>query len=383
MTKIVQSILALAVSSSVVLAQGWSGAPGKGLKYDGGDAFSFKMENRLQTHWVYGHNENAADTNNFTVRRARTAFSGHAFNKGIRYYLQVDAVDNDSNLKDGFVTWDFMSNESGTIGLQMGQAKTLFGLESAGSSKYLGFVERSDASRTFADRRSRGLWLLGSHMENKLRWSVAAMNGSTSQVGYVTGESANNDDDELSFVATVNFDPMGDIMGGKDNRGFKQGDFREGDRSLAGTIGLGFGMENATANVGTIPAPVLVDAENTALNFNTAWSIEGFQVLGEWFSWTTEIDGAGVDPETDGFYLSGTYVLPKSGDSGIQWGVGARFGTMDMTEVGGDEITDIALVANAFYHGHACKTQIEILQRDYDNADVTDYQISLAFQLIF
>jgi hypothetical protein len=384
MTKIVPSILVLAASSSVVLAQGWSGAPGTGLKYDGGDAFGFKMENRLQTHWVYGHNEKAADTNNFTIRRARTTFSGHVYNKDVLYFLQVDAADNDSNIKDGFVTWNFLNNDSGKIGLQMGQAKTMFGLEAAGTSKSLMFVERSDASREFADRRSRGLWLLGSHKDNSIRWTVGAMNGSTSTLGNVTGESANNDDDELSLVAAANFDPMGDITGGKDNRGFQQGDFREGgDRPLVGTIGVGFGMENATT--------AGVDSENTALNFNTAWCIEGFQVMGEWFQWTNSVDGVATDPEADGFFLAGTYILPKSGDSAIQWGFGVRLGQMDLTETGGaavgrmlgDEVTDIALVANAFYHGHACKTQIELLQRDYDTADVTDYQISLAFQLVF
>jgi hypothetical protein len=377
MTKIVQSLLVLAVSSSVVLAQGWSGAPGKGLKYDGGDAFSFKMANQLQTHWVYMHNDMRQDGNNFDVRRARTAFSGHIYKKSITYQLTVDAVDNDSNLKDGYVTWSFVDNDSGQISLRMGQAKTLFGLEAAGSSKGLFFVERSDQSQGFADARSRGAWLLGSHMDQKFRWNVGLMNGAANK-SMSSGEAADNDDDELSIVLGANFDPMGSITDGQDNQGFRQGDFREGDRPLVGTIGVGYAMENSNTG-GATP----VDMENSTINVNTAWCLEGFQLLGEWFSWTNEIDGAGMDPEADGFYFAGSYVMPKSSDSAIQWGFGARFGSMDLTEIGGDEVTDIAIVANAFYHGHACKTQIEVMQRDYDNADLTDYQISLAFQLLF
>lgn len=376
MTKLVPSLLAFAVSSSVLLAQGWSGAPGKGLKYDGGDTFSFKMDNQLQTHWVYNHNENRQDANNFRVRRARTAFTGFAFNKNIQYVLRVDAIDTDSNLKDGYIQWTFFDNDSGNIGLRMGQGKTQFGLEATGSSKGLFFVERSDAARAFSDRRSRGAWIFGSHMDNKLRWNVGLMNGSASGMGVTTAEAANNDDDELSYMVGANFDPMGDITGGKGNEAFKQGDFREGDRPLIGTIGAAYSVENATAGG--------VDEENTAINVHTAWNIEGFQFMGEWFSYTNDNDNVATDLDADGFAVSANYILPKSADSSIQWGFGARFGSMDMTDfAGGDEVTDIALVANAFYHGHACKTQVELMQRDYDNADVTDYQISIAFQILF
>ena len=73
-------LLAVAVSSSLLVAQGdkaatggWSAKPGSGLSYDGGDAFGLKWANRLQIHWTFANNEDAPDSNNFTVRRARTS----------------------------------------------------------------------------------------------------------------------------------------------------------------------------------------------------------------------------------------------------------------------------------------------------------------------
>jgi len=380
MTKITQSLLALAVSSSVVLAQGWSGAPGKGLTYDGGEAFSLKMSNQLQTRWQYTSMDVGDDVTDFSVPRARTKLSGHAFDTSVHYVLMVDATDagaND-NLKDGYVVWDFTNDGANSVGLRMGRGKTQYGLEGTGTSKGLFFTDRSLAAQTFSNQRSTGAWVQGSHMENKLRWNVGAMNGAADSTS--AGENALNNDDTLSYVASINFDPMGDTTGGKGNEGWMQGDFREGDRSACGTIGLGIAQDSQTAGA--------TDLTTDGVNFNTAWSFNGFQVMGEFFGW--ESDAAG-DPDADGFTVSGTYVLPKNADSAIQWGFGARVSSQDTNSAGGgiggatNEITDTSLVVNAFYHGHAMKTQFELTNRETDGGGTTtdDMILTLQFQLLF
>ena len=52
----------------------------------------------------------------FNVRRARTKISGQAFKKSVSYVLNLDAVDDGlrggGNLKDGHVTWNFLSSDS-------------------------------------------------------------------------------------------------------------------------------------------------------------------------------------------------------------------------------------------------------------------------------
>jgi len=50
------------------------------------------------------------------------------------------------------------------------------------------------------------------------------------------------------------------------------------------------------------------------------------------------------------------------------------------------DVTEISLVANAFYHGHAAKTQIELTQQDANpdaGTDSTNYIVRVQFQILF
>jgi phosphate-selective porin len=378
---ITYGLLAFAVSSSLLVAQGekpaggWSAKAGSGITYDGGDQFGINMLNFVQARWAFGNNENAPDTNSFDVPRTRTLLRGHAFNKNINYVLQVDYQDTqDSIVRDAYVHWNFADS----IGLRMGQAKSQWGLENTGTIRGTMFTERSSASQAFVgggdNPRTQGAWLMGTAVENKLRWSLAAING-------LDNEGATNDDNELGLVASANFDVLGDYFGAGGREWWQQGDLRDGDRKLAGTIGAGYGMDNTNAGR---PAP---DTETTAINVNTAWSIQGFQVMGEWFDSSAETDNVAGSADLNGYYLQGTYALGKSGDSSLQWAVGLRYSFVDATDSTtaaiADEVTDISVVVNALYHGHNCKTQFEVTKRDFDTADTTDYILGVAFQLVF
>lgn len=384
---ITYGLLAFAVSSSLLVAQGekpaggWSAKAGSGITYDGGDQFGINMLNFVQARWAYENNERTnndlgKDENSFDVPRARTLLRGHAFNKNINYVLQVDYQDTqDSIVRDAYVHWNFADG----IGLRMGQAKTQWGLENTGTIRGTMFTERSSASQAFVgggdNPRTQGAWLMGTAVENKLRWSLAAING-------LDNEGATNDDNELGLVASANFDVLGDYFGAGGREWWQQGDLRDGDRKLAGTIGAGYGMDNTVSTAVNNP-----DTETTAINVNTAWSIQGFQVMGEWFDSSAETDNVAVSDDLNGYYLQGTYALGKSGDSSLQWAVGLRYSFVDATDSTtaaiADEVTDISVVVNALYHGHNCKTQFEVTKRDFDTADTTDYILGVAFQLVF
>jgi hypothetical protein len=413
---IATGLLAFAVSSSLLVAQGdkpatggWTAKPGSGLSYDGGDAFGLKWQNRLQVHWTYMNNENAADTNTFNIRRARTTLSGHVFSRNIEYKLQFDAVDagaaGDGNIKEGHATWNFSQSEGSTVGIRAGQGKTLFGYEATGSSGGLWFVERSAASRAFADAYSRGAWIVGGMMMKEstpIRFVLGAMNTDVAAGlggGYTDrGEETANSDNELSYVLTANIDPMGDFHGGKTTAvSQRQGDWRTDNHDLKGTLGVGIalgnGKDTASGN----------DVESTSINLNTAWTVNRVNVLGEYFMRTDELQGATQDEEEpSGFAVSVGYLLDKSGDSSIQWGLGLRYnhietdrgnnGTISyLSEAAGigaadGDANEISVVVNAFYHGHACKTQIEYTMQDVEptgGADVTNHILRVGFQIEF
>ncbi len=416
-------LLAVAVSTSLALAQdgpapgGWSAKPGSGLKYDGGDAFGMEIKNRLQVHWTYSNIENAADTNTFNVRRMRTQFAGHVFKKNILYMIQLDSVDSDrvnatttqqnGTIKQGWVQWNFVESDSAKIGLRAGQAKTMFGLETTMTSAGLWFVERSSTSRAFADSYSRGAWLQGAYASDSnkpaLRWSLGAMNTDTAAglgAGYVDrGDESSNSDNELSYVFSLNFDPLGDLFGGKQTiESQRQGDWRTEETGLRGTVGVGVALGN-----GKNTATPAEDVESTSLNLNTAWNVSRFSIMGEYYMRTDDQQGATPDEEEpSGWYTSVAYLLPKSGDSAMQWGLGVRVGMIETDEgatgsgvdfltgaqgIGSTlgDVTEASFVLNAFYHGHQCKTQVEYTFQDIDpdggGSGQTNHILRVGFQI--
>ncbi|HEX5053315.1 MAG TPA: porin [Planctomycetota bacterium] len=378
------------------MAGGWSAKPGSGLKYDGGDAFSLDLVNRLQVHWTYTGNENGPDVNTFNIRRARTTFSGHVFNKDIHYKLQMDWVDQgpagDGAIKEGHVQWNFANSDDGTVGLRVGQGKTMFGLEATGTSGGLWFVERSSASRAFSDSYSRGAWINGVVVDHKLRYSVGAMNtdvagglggAAATATGYTDrGEETANSDNELSYVLTVNFDPLGDFFDGKQTtESRRQGDWRTDDRSLKGTVGAGVAFGNG--RTATAVGGAIQDIESTSINVNTEWTVARFSVLAEYFMRTDDQQGPIADKEEPtGWAVSAGYLFDKSGDSSMQWGVGLRVNSVE-NDVGNNatvdfltgmqgigavpgNATEVTAVLNAFYHAHQCKTQLEYTYQNVD-----------------
>jgi len=416
------SLLALAVSSSLLVAQGdkaaapsgggWSAKPGSGLTYDGGDNFGLKWSNRLQVHWSYFAGEDSIpDVNTFTIRRARTGFKGHVFNRNITYNLVIDGADagssGDGAIKFGWAQWNFSKSDDGEIGLRAGQDKSPYGLEAMGTSAGLWFVERASAARAFSDSFSRGAWLRGRMMgkERPVRFAVGAQNTDVANglsTGYTDrGEEASNSDNELTYVFSANWDPMGDFHDGAQTvADRRQGDWRTNDAKLMGTVGVGVCLGNGKDATGE-------DIDSTSINLNTAWNVERWSLLGEYFMRTDDLQGTTADKETpSGFDVSLGYLLPKSADNAIQWGLGLRYsmlstdrgdnGTVNYLTGGSlpgalgateGDVSEISVVANAFYHGgHACKTQFEWTLQDVEPtgaSSVTNYIFRIGFQIEF
>src|SRR5262249_15350427 len=161
---------------------------------------------------------------------------------------------------------------------------------------------------TFADVRSQGAWVHGSHNENKIRWNAGFQNGEVANgAGGVLerGEETNNADNALNIVANISFDPMGDITGGKNNEALRQGDF--GDvKDTMGTVGGGIEIGNNRNLANT------QDVDTTQININTAWLLGGgITVQGEIFLRSDDLQSAPTE-DSLGWYAMGTYTMPKS-----------------------------------------------------------------------
>jgi phosphate-selective porin len=419
MTNSIGSLLALAVTTSVALANGGGGdddkknpyqdkkwQPGTGITLSDTDEFRLNILNYMQFQWVYTDNDNAPDTNTFLVRRARTNLTGHIFDKNLTYKLGLEWTDNTAGngaIKDAWANYNFVHETDTRVGVRVGQSKTGFGLESTGNDVYVYFVERSAATRTFSENRSRGAWAYGSHNENKLRWNAGLQNGDQAAGAggvFENGEEKNNPDNALNFMGNVSFDPMGDVMGGGTNESFKQGDVDGKYKDLMGTIGGGVEIGN-NRNVGNTS-----DVQSTAININTAWYFgevgTGYLTAqGEVFLRTDNPSAPGPSEDSTGWYAQGTYTLPKSGESTMQWGFGFRINMIDTDDTNAflntipglaiaqpGKVTEVSAVACAFYHGHNCKTQIEYTWQDVNPdaggvSNSTNHIFRVQFQIVF
>ena len=424
MTNTIGSLLALAVTTSIALANGggedpknafqeksgWK--PGSGINLADSDEFKLNLSNLIQVGYNYAQyggksvgNDDATipkgSQSSFDVAHVRTTLSGHAFGKNLLYKLQIESaganansdnatVDSTSILRDAWAQWNFLA-DANTVGLRMGQSKSGFGLESTGTLGGLYFVERSSASETFSGLRSRGAWLYGSHMENKVRWNAGLQNGDVAgrALGRVVeaGGNADNPNSQLNVVGNVSFDPLGDTTGGKNNQYVMQGDL-DGAKALLGTIGAGIMIGNEVVANGTND----IGDDVTTYNLNTAWMLgSGFTAQAEFFSRADDLANT-VTRDTEGYYGMLTYTLAKAGNSDMQWGVGVRYSSVELVDVATTNTdlsaNEFSIVANAFYHGHACKTQIELTTVDTDNSNApsstdNDYLVRVQFQLMF
>jgi hypothetical protein len=418
---IVYGLLAFAVSSSLLVAQdpppraagtsgmttppgGWTAKPGQGITYDGGELYSLRWVSRLQVHWTFENIEDNPDVQTFDIRRARTGISGHVFKRELTYMFLLEATDDGDGggaangpLKQGWANYNFSRDEDSAIGVRVGQAKTLFGYEATGTSAGLWFVERSFASRTFADSYSRGAWLNGVLMQREMpvRFAFGVMNTDVASglgAQYIDqGEETPNSDNELSYVLSANIDPIGDFHDGKQTvESRRQGDWRTDNLELKGTIGAGVALGNGK------DAATGGDIESMSLNLNTAWAVNHLYLAGEYFMRTDDLQGGATDEEEpSGFSVSGGYLLDKSGDSDMQWGIGLRYsmaesddgdnGTVNYIGAPFDgDISEISVVLNAFYHGHSCKTQFEWTLQDIDpsvGSSLTNHIFRVAFQI--
>ncbi|MCA8942012.1 MAG: hypothetical protein KDB80_05570 [Planctomycetes bacterium] len=353
---------------------------GKGLMFDGGESFSATLSHRIQVQWRYINVENAADTNGAQARRLRQTVKGHAFNKDVTYMFNVEHAEAVS-VKDIWLNWMFMKGDDMNIGLRLGQGKGRAGLQSDGSSGKLFHIERSSATRTFADSRVWGALFQGTAAENNLGWHFGIFNQDSAARSTAAAEENNNaGQNEVNFSAGVRFSPNG--LG--DAEAWSEGDLEQsGDLYWQAGANVFVGNETTGA----------ADVEITTININAAMkSGTGIAAQGEVWLRNDDVDG-GTDADSMGWYAQGSWTCPKE-EGKTQWGAGVRISMVDFSDVpvfmtsasgltttlaGAEgDVTEINAVFNQFYYGHALKSQFGYTYQDVNpmgGGDMTNHGI--------
>jgi hypothetical protein len=359
-----------------------SATAGKGITFDGGDTFKLNIKSQMQIQWRYSAIDGAGqDVVTIRARRIRTKLSGHAFSPKTRFMINQEWGRAAAGPLDIYLEQDLWENEEWSLAARGGRMKTLYGKEATGTSSSLMFVERSLATRTFADNRVLGVLATLTGMEDKFHAHLGTFNDSTAAGSFWASNMGANPDNEMCYTAGLRYDVHGD-MG---DTGYKQGDLARSENwnaAVHGNVWIG----NETGPVGT------ADQEVLAFNLGGAFVGHGFSALGEFFWHSSEADVTGSqDHEAMGWNIQGTYNLEEG------WGIGARLSmvtidtinaaavqTIFPTSAGGTgggtalagagDVMEVTVGVSKFFNGHHRKVQADFTYQmvDPDAAAVQD-----------
>jgi hypothetical protein len=147
------------------------------------DGFSLRVTTRVQFRLTYqnevangGSGTNGRDFINFRIRRAKTKFSGHIFQKEFQYELLLGWTHGaNSIIEEAWFRWAFMQY----ININVGQQKLAFNWEEKTSSGHQQFIERSYVNEVFNVDYAKGLWIDGRVGEDVtwLKYVIGIYNG--------------------------------------------------------------------------------------------------------------------------------------------------------------------------------------------------------------
>ena len=374
-----------------------TGRPGEGFKISAGDAYSLAVLSWLQPQYRFlardalnpASNGAGTDTSSFGLRAARTRFSGNLFDKDIEYRLSSEWTENNA-VKDAWLRWTFWRSERDAIALRFGQQKPLYGRESTAEDWKLDFVDRALATRSFASSRSRGVMLLGEHLEGKLHWSAAAFESDVAAASSNAGEEAANPDNELDYVFSIRLDPRGD-MG---DESYSEGDL-DHTQDLLWSVGAALQLGNHRTTLGG----ATVDADGRDINMHGALKYQGLHVLGEVFLRSDDPDVPGArSSDSTGWQVGGTYTLARREGKNGQWSFGGRYSRISLDDAAQAVLTatplgpskgdvdEITALVGFYYRAHKIKLQgswtLQEVKPSGSNS-ATNQILELQFQFLF
>jgi hypothetical protein len=390
---------------------GWETSDGK---------FKLKLENRVQFRFT-GNNEVAnggkgsdgRDFMNFRVRRFKTTFSGHIFDKDFQYKATIAWTNSAGQLVESAVfTW--AAHE--LLNISGGQDKTPFSWEEMTSSGRQSFVDRSVTNGYFSQGFAKGIWLGGAFKGDSAVWvkyTAGVFNGvlrgngdfrnqdlattsdtfKANAVNAGTGNTGSGGvDSDLMFTLRVETHPLGEVaMDMVDIRG--EDKF---DKPLF-AVGLGllwFGSDLLNNDFRPNATTAAASGRSQASQDTLAWTMDGHfrwhgLAVNIEFHWRhTEFHYQGRQVGKNGALLRKNlrptnldemglsadvsyFILPKTFNVGLRYsmvnGEDFEFNNVDGNALLPDA-TEIGLVVGYYVQGHNLKLQMDISYVDYQLA---------------
>lgn len=314
--------------------------------YDGGFVLASRRESDLDAgtypfmlkingwgqlrHSALDSSSNQTDLNQFQLKRGRVVFSGNAFEREFRYFIQMDGRSTDGDdvrLLDYYLSYDAGhvagGLERGVFMARIGRYKMPFHMARWISGKEFEFSDRSVASTFFDVNRSLAWGLFGASPNCRLPfdWEVAIFNGLVTG-GAETGSSGTLDDN-FAYSGRLFLYPLGEWGAGEiaDFDWHEELALRVGG-GFAGTTIDRFGftefqalrvVDSGQSLSSLLPVAVTeYDVRLFAMHFSTKY--RGLSTNFEfYFRSTGEFEGAPVAQLNDhGFWLQvGKFLVPR------------------------------------------------------------------------
>jgi len=322
--------------------------------------FEMKINSWLQLrHSVFDSDGPTPDQNDFEFERARLVFSGFALRQELKYFIQIDADDNQTqrlDLLDYYLSYDVGHDQfgldAGTIGIRAGRWKVPFNRTRYTSGLNLQFADRSLASVFFDIDRSVGASLYG-QTDGPLapvNWELALINGVR------TNGTRPNRVGDLDRNLGVSGRVFSDVLG-------EWGSDFESDLSwheeLAVRLGAGFAFSREDILEGPVEAsrqrvvdsgatlasvlPMGASAYNVTLFALSAdFRYRGWSLSTEYyFRSLSEFSGAAVPDLFDhGFLLQGgCFLIPEKLEAFTRWSrIAGDSGSLGVADQSADEV---------------------------------------------
>jgi hypothetical protein len=369
-----------------------------GLKWSTA-GFSLNMSTRVQVRFTYQDEKangsdgtNGRDFANFSIRRAKTTFSGHIYDQQYQYELRLNWAGGPI-IEQAFMTYAWQAD--GSVNVSAGQHKLPWSWEEFTSSGNQQFVERSAANAVFNQNYAKGVWLSGKFggAEPMLKYWVGVYNGvlranndfRNADQGASPDSFSNLVDNEMMFNMRLETHPMGEVAN-------RMNDMRSAAAAekmlLAAGVGVNWfqsGFNDAVLRPDTVGTPT---ASGRARTWQDTWAITGdvhFRMAGFsadlavfWrhtefhnrgatrFNPTTPARNGISDLTDAGMTFEAAYFIEPE-----RFNVGVRYSVVDADEywLGGSnqifavrpDTTEVGVSANYFVHGDGLKLTLDIL----------------------
>ena len=342
----------------------------RGLTIELGEDNKVTVRNAIQPMYKFAEwgRADTDPTNKFDLRRVRTRIDGTANGDRFAFRVQNDWTESNS-IKDAWFQWNVSITDDYKLSIRGGQQKVHFGREANIDDTKLDFIYRSAVSQTFSNARSRGIQVMGSAVDDQLRYSLGAFNTDVAMYSIFSGEDSMNADNKLDWTGFVEWTSHPGKVG---MSATEAGDLAVAkDVQWAAGAGLYHGnyKDNIVDRIRATTLWTFAEVRYGGINGN----FEGF--------WRRDESDLGPDIDSRGLTAGATWVCPGEEKDCCRWGAGLRVSYVNLMDMPlaltgtrlnvppsrAGKIFQIEAVGNLFQsHNHRFKHQAGFVYQNVD-----------------